>query len=657
MPLTIAEIQEILTRRPSAERNVIPKAALQENRLRFHSETIISERDASRSFTKFAEFVRTLLPDDKYQMFLALFQFPVNTVTLTDQMYTALGKMFDGRNPVFRYDFASPEDAEDWQNYRSRVLKTNTFWKTRGFETMKTAINSIVVTDVPSEQATASPEPYFYFLSINDVIDFENNSGDVFDWIIFRQAENRIAVFDDGFFRLFETKHGATLGINPEPITESEHDLGYCPARWFWTTPVSYRQPHIKKSPLSNILGKLDMLLFFEVSNEHLNLYGRYPIYSAFAADCDYVHDQTGEYCDNGLLRARDGNYLIEGTKPKGCPVCQKRRLDGPGSFVEIDPPSRQNDNADLRNPVQITSIDRDSLDYNNEDIDRRRNELYVAVTGNRGMSINDKAVNEKQVVAIFEGLEAALQMPQRNFEEVMTWVDETICRLRYGNENFIGASISLGTEHYIMSPSQLMEMYNFAKESSFSVSTLDMLEDRYYETEYRNNPEQLQRQTILNNLDPFRHRSVEDVAKMYSDGHVSYQEYMVKANFSSFVMRFERENLPVTEFGVGVSFDQRITNIKEALRGYAEEMNPSGSGEDSLDLKTRIEMYAMAVRSGSVTPQTEDEIRFREELGLAGMSEQVLKAWVDDQGVKTPITLKSKTETDAKIETAVGKE
>jgi len=576
MPLSIQEIQEILTKKPSADKGIIPKAALQENRLRFHSETLLDETGASTAFTKFTELVRTLLPQDKYQMFLSLFQFPVNTVTLTDQIYTALEKLFDGRNPVFRYDFASPEYAEDWQRYRSRVLKEPSVWKTRGFEMMKTAINSIVIADLPSEQVGEYPEPYFYFLPITDVVDFKNEKGEVFDWIMFRQGEDRIAVFDDTSFRVFKVAGKSSVDVESTPITESQHGLGYCPARFFWTTPASYRNPLIKKSPLSTILGKLDMLLFFEVSNEHLNLYGRYPIYSAFAADCDFVHDETGEYCDGGVLRARDGNYLISGSRPKACPVCEKKRLDGPGSFIEIDPPSRQNDNADLRNPVQITKIDRDSLDYNNEDIDRRRSELYIAITGNRGMAINDKAVNEKQVVAIFEGLEAALKTPQQNFEKIMTWTDETICRLRYGSENFTGASISLGTEHYIFTPSQLMEMYNLAKEYSFSVSTLDLLEDRYHETEFRNNPEQLQRQIILNNLDPFRHRSVDEVRVMYKEGQISYQDYMIKANFSSFIMRFERENLPITEFGLAVSFSRKIDGIRVALEGYANQMQPA---------------------------------------------------------------------------------
>jgi len=511
-------------------------------------------------------------------MFLSLFRYPVQTVTLTERIFTALEKLFDGRNPVFKYEFLSPEDADDWEYYRTKVLKTLRRWKTEGFETMKTAINSIVVVDLPEQQNGEQPEPYFYYLPVGSVIDFNVVDHVQFDWIIFRQGMNRIAVFDDGFYRVFNIKEGSYLEVDATPAIENEHGLGYCPARFFWTTPLSYKQPQIKRSPLSTVLSKLDMLLFFIVSNEHLNLYGRYPIYSAFATDCDYQHDETGEWCDNGFLKTRDGYHLLQSGSPKPCPVCQKRRLDGAGSFIEIDPPSPANEGADLRNPVQITKIDRDSLDYNNEDIDRREAEVYTAVTGYQGMSINDKAVNEKQVVAIFESLEAALKTPQQNFEAVMAWTDETICRLRYGTESFVSASISLGTEHYIMTPTQLLTMYQEAKKAAFSVSTLDMLEDRYYETEFRNNPEQLQRQRILNNLDPFRHKSDDEVSKMYGAGRIEYHDYMVKLNFSSFIMRFEREVMPITEYGLNSTFEQRIKSIKEQLIEYAKEMKPDSS-------------------------------------------------------------------------------
>lgn len=574
MVLTVQQIKDKL-QNPTGNRNVLQKARQQENRLRLHSETSLSHQDASNAITKFLMFVKTLLPVDKYAMFLSLLRFPVPTVTLTEQIYTALEKIFDGRNPVFKYEFTSPNDAQDWEDYRTNQLKSFMFWKTKGFEAMKTAINSIAIVDLPEEQEGERPEPYVYLLQSDHVVDFEVNEKGAFEWIAFDQGKEKVAVFCDGFFRVFR-KDKDSSGINYIPEKEVEHDLKYCPARFFWTTPINQQNIVVKKSPLSNQLGKLDLLLFWDVSNEHLNLYGRYPIYSGFASDCDFEDEQTGEHCDGGYLKNRSGKYIINREKQlSSCPVCAKKRLDGAGSYVEFDPPSRANDNADLRNPVSITTIDRASLDYNNEDIADRAMKIYKAVTGYQGMSINDKAVNEKQVIAIFESLEAALKTPQHNFEQVMQWADQTICLLRYGAESFRSASISLGTEHYIMTPSQIMEFYQFAKKSAFSTTALDMLEDLYYETEFKNNPEQLYRQKILINLDPFRHLTLSEVAALNAAQKVKDVDYLIKANFSSLILRFERENISVLEFGQNSSFEKKIKGIRETLEVYVAEMIP----------------------------------------------------------------------------------
>lgn len=444
---------------------------------------------------------------------------------------------------------------------------------------MKTAINSVVIVDLPEEQEGDRPEPYFYFLPISSVEDFKEVDGK-FEWIIFNQDNDKIAIFDDESYRVFDY---SDRKISDTPLVDNPHGLGYCPAKFLWTTPLSYKQRSIKKSPITPVLSKLDMLLFFIVSNEHLNMYGRYPVYSEFSSDCDYENHETGEWCDRGHIRGRDGNYMLWNGSPKQCPICSKKRLGGAGSIVVIDPPSAANDEADLRNPVQMLSVDRDSLDYNNEDIEAREQSIYAAITGFQGMPINDQAVNEKQVLAIFESLEGALVEPQRNFEAIIKWVDETMCKLRYGS-TFISASIGLGTERFIMSASSLLELYENAKKAAFNTATLDMLEDRYYETEFRNNPEQIQRHRIISNLDPFRHKSDDEVSKMFASGSIKYEDYMVKLNFSSFIMRFEREVLPVTEYGINSTFDQRIASIKEQFDLYALEMKPEEVIEKPLE-------------------------------------------------------------------------
>lgn len=564
MPLTATEITEILKGTKQGQRKEIPLMLRHEDRVRLHSETT-TERPDNPALSRFLMNVEHLLPRDKFEMFCFMMNYPLPTTSLTGRIYQVLKKLFDGRNPVIKHEFTSERNAEDYKQYRRQKCSLK-LWQTKGYETMKTAINSVVIIDLPMEQDSDRPEPYIVFLNLSQVIDFETDCGK-FEWIRFNHSEGKEALFDDSFYRIVnkETK---------QIEYEVSHDLGYCPASFFWDTSISLNKPCVKASPISSQLGSLDNLLFYEVGNEHLNVYARYPIYSAFREDCKYHEEETGNYCKNGFIKNRMAMNVLIGGEPKRCPVCEKNHLIGPGSNFLIDPPNDANEGADLRNPVQITPIEVDSLEYNNTDIEAREMKIFQAVVGNHQMSINDKAVNEKQVAAIFESLETALQVPQENFEKIMTWSEETICKLRYGN-SFVSASISLGTEHYILSPSQIMEMYIAAKQGDFSTSTLDILQDKWFATEYRNNPDQLQRQQIIANVDPFRHLDNKEVQDMFSSGSISFEDYMLKVNLSSLIMRFERENLPLNQFGTGVEFDKKIDKIQEVLRGYAAEMKP----------------------------------------------------------------------------------
>ena len=66
--------------------------------------------------------------------------------------------------------------------------------------------------------------------------------------------------------------------------------------------------------------------------------------------------------------------------------------------------------------------------------------------------------------------------------------------------------------------------------------------------------------------------------------------------------------------------------------------------------IKSKMDAYGVAVRAGAITPQIEDEIKLRVEAGLPPVSDDVLKAWAEDEGYRRPITLKLKQEVE-KIE------
>lgn len=531
--------------------------------------------DISQPLTEFLDWVKTLIPKDKYKIFLSLFKFPTPVVQLTNTIYNELERVFDGKNPSMNYQFTDSKFRDDWEWYRTEQLKEGQVWRKKGWDAVKTAINSILIVDLPQEQTGEYPDPYFYWLGIEHVIDYDCNHDGTLEWIIFRQKDNKIACFDDTYFRVIQ------LNAKGEPegeIMETAHNLGFCPARFFWSTELNQRQPDIKKSPLSPQLSNLDWLLFFSISKRHLDLYAPYPIYSAYEADCDFANNETGDYCDGGYLRNSDQQYKVlrDGTVEQ-CPICSTKRLAGVGSFIEVPVPT--GNDPDLRNPVQITTIDKASLDYNVEEVNRLKTEVLSSVIGLGGDVQQKQSVNELQVAASFESKISVLNSLKTNLESARKFVDDTCCRLRYG-DNFLGSSISMGTEFYIFSIDDLYGQYKQAKENGASEAELDSISDQIIETEHRNDPTQMQRMLILKQLEPYRHYTRDELLKMNEKQLLNLVSLKIKINFSTFVDRFERENTNIIEFGSQLDFATKIKIINEKFQEYVREQdNPVPGG------------------------------------------------------------------------------
>lgn len=566
MALEIQEIKQIL--KEPRNKGKIPLAVSHEQRLKFHSETTLSQNRLSRAANNFLNWVKTLIPKDKYMIFLSLFKLPIDTVRLTEEAYSALEKVFDGRDPVFQYEFLSEEAGLDWEQYRTNFLNEPEIWKTTGFEKMKTSINSVLICDLPQEQIGTRPEPYFYWLDISDVIDYDKTD-ERFDWIIFRQPNEHMAVYDDENYRIFKMKGSEILST----VVDVQHDLGYCPAEFFWTTPISQVNKDCKLAPISNHLSQLDWILFFGTSKRFSDLYSPYTIYWGYLQDCDFEHEGTGHNCDGGFLRDKEGNYIYHLNRQlMPCPKCANK-INGVGSFVDVPPPTEGV--PAMTPPVGKVDVDVDSLKYNVDEVERIEQNFYKAVTGNSLEAVTDQAINEKQVLSLFESRKQALIKLKVNFEKAQKFVDSTICLLRYGEE-FVSCTINYGTEFFLFTPEIILDMYTKAREAELDHMTLDILQNHLYETKYRNNPMQLQRLNILINTEPLRHSTIAEAKEMHSAGHVEFEDYFLKANFSSLVLRFERENGPIGEFLKMVPFNQKIEMITMLLNSYIEKPQPN---------------------------------------------------------------------------------
>lgn len=545
-----------------------------QNRIRFHAQTELSASLAQPT-ADFLAFVSNLIPHDKFKLFKEMFRYPLKTNEVTGICFDKLSRVFDGRNPAFEYDFASPEDRDDWEDYRRSRLHEPEIWHTEGWERFKTDINSVLVVDLPEHQDGERPEPYFYWLPIDCVLDWDGH-GDDLDHIVFTtDHDKRIAVIDDTSYRIYTRDAGRNIG---SLVSEHPHGLGFCPARFFWQDAISLRDPYIKQSVLTKELESLDWYLFFHISKRHLDLYGSYPIYSGYEQSCDFSNAENGDYCDGGYLKNKQGYYKLDTAGlPCRCPKCGDKRIAGVGSFVEVPIPVEGQ--PDLRNPVQMLSVDRSSLDYNVTEEERLKDDIIASVVGMQEEQMSTQAVNESQVRATFESQSTILNRVKKGFEAAQKFVDDTICRLRYG-ASFSGSVINYGTEFFLYSASELRERYKTAKESGASESELDALQNQIIETEYRTNPAKRHRLMLLSELEPYRHLTRDEMLTLYREGVVTSDELRLKLNFMALIRRFERENTNILEFGSAIPYERKIEIIKATLDGYAKESATDNENE-----------------------------------------------------------------------------
>lgn len=577
MGLELNQIKQILQK--PTKRQTIQKAVNMQRRLRFHTETNVAVSDINQPTTIFLDWVKHLLPKDKFNIFLQLFKFPLPTPAVVEDVYRELERVFYSRNSSSSYQFTDSELAEDWSQYKKNNLNEPEVWKTTGWKRMQVSPNSILVIDLPQVQTTSRPEPYFYWLEIDAVVDYQLSKQDEnsFEWLVFNQPEHRIAVFDDTSIRVYQLNEKNEI---QSLISEAKHDLGYCPARFFWSTQLNEKNKDLKKNPITKELSNLDWYLFFSISKQHLDLYAPYPIYSAYEADCNFENNETGDYCDGGFLRNAKGEYKIlnDGTVEK-CPCCSEKRIAGPGSFLEVPIPNQSEGVADMRNPVQITTIDKDSLDYNVNECARLKNEIVISVVGSGGTVSEKEAINETQVTANFESKTSVLNALKTNFELAQKFVEDTVCKLRYGGA-FISSSVNWGTEFYVFTVTELYSKYKQAKDNGASNSELDAISQQILEVEYRNNPLVLQRMLILKQLEPYPHKTLDEVLKLYEKKLIDENLVKLKINFSTLVEKFERENINIIEFASNKPLREKIDIITNKLLEYVTENDTTGTAE-----------------------------------------------------------------------------
>ncbi len=581
--LSLAQAVDHLT--APKHKKQLKAAKRHEGRMRMHTEPILETSEMTEAHFDYLATIDKILTDkDKQERFRQLMPLPLPTTALCESLYQEYPRALMAHNKYIKSTFTAEELEVDFKDYLEEMGFMD-FWNTNAISALRKYINAFVVVDLPRKQTTPRPAPYMYLLQIDAVIDVDVKKGvPVAEYIIFAQdltredveakITARAIVIDDMHYRMYyqNVANGSTWQLD----FETPHGLPQCPAFKIYPELVTDKNRLNSQSPITTSLGDLNDYITAKVSIKYYQTYGMFPIYWGYKQKCTYVDQKDNATCNgNGRLVYYDTSIAITPGNPpaakyRDCPACSARKMIGPGTFLEVDPP-RMKDEADLREPVGFVGVDVDALDFAEKKVDSMENKITYHTTGKTSQETQSKeALNEMDVKRQFESRHNILMMIKKNFEVSIYWALTNMGQLRYGDQ-YTGSTVDLGSEFFLRSQQELNKSYQEKKTAGRPAFELATDREFYYLTEYHNNPEELARLNILQNLEPYQDYSCTEL-KALGTPLVDPEGYMIKLNFSSYLMRFERENMPILQFGAAISFAKKIEVIFDTLKSYANE-------------------------------------------------------------------------------------
>lgn len=552
------------------------RAVSHNKRLTMHTEYSFDNHD-NVAITEFLEWVRKLLPFEKYCIFIDLFRLPMPTTDLVSSIYNELERVFDAQNPSQTYRFIDSDYNIDWDAYKKSREYSKTTWRHFALSTLKSDINAIIVVDTAYEQSSQYPEPYYYSVSPDKIYSYDLNADNEITSLVYKESDSKFIAIDDKAYTVIMVNKGQIISEDVRP-----HDLGYAPARFFWDENLTSENKYAKRAPISYQLSNLDWLAFFYISKRHLDLYAPYPIYAVYPADCDYLNSSNGEYCDSGFLKDRDHKYMFGGqNRVVKCPVCSTKRLSGVGSIIEK--PIPEAGEPELKSPVEITTVDVNSLNYNVNEVERLKKHIFQASVGVGGDVQDKESINELQVTANFESKVSVINTLKAPFERIQEFIESTACKLRYG-DRFLGCSVSLGTKFFAHSLTELYSKYKEGKDLGLSTTELDEIANQILDAEYKDAGPKISRIKLLKELEPHRHYTLKELMDLADKKLIDAKSLILKINFITFVERFERENTNILSFGSNMDHSSKINLIQKTLLSYGNEINLPSSVEQEPD-------------------------------------------------------------------------
>lgn len=570
------EIQTILTH-PSSD---VVKGRLYESHLRIYTEALEKdELSKERGWRQLMEVNASRLHKDKVKSVQDFFTYPLEVVRETSDCLRELYRVFDARNPTFSYSYGTTASETLGLQLMERI-DPHSYIERTAKQVLKNRPNTFVVLDKDDKGDV-------YILTVdNDRLinfKFEEYSTTELEYIVFLhhsamedgKAVQYVSYYDKEDYRVYRRVEGGA----PVLETSSPHNLGRCPARPFLSATRAECTKLDRFNPFTEVRAKLANFTLFKSHVLHSEYYVSFPIMQMPRQTC------ANEDCEDGFIYS-SVEVAGEITKTtRECPVCSEKSIVlGSGSTFEVDP-AEYNDERDVAGYLSFIGPPLDNIKYQDDKQTQRRLEIKEAVTGINDL-MSDQAVNIEQVRAVMESAKKPLSFIARQLDVLDKWIWETAHLLQADIK--MTRFANWGTEWYLLTEEQIQALYEQAKKIGLPEAEVRELYTLLVETKYKGNPDQLRAKMIELNVNPAPFSSEQEAYDRYTRGAMPVEEWILKANFNNYILKFERNNGHLSKFGKEAlesgnsTLSTIINNIKQTLLSYAAEDNQGESITDS---------------------------------------------------------------------------
>ena len=530
--------------------------------------------EKEKAWLEVKNYLRNVLTTDKYEAIMKFFTFPLEIVNVSNDILTDLYKVFQGRNAAFDVLYPNERFKEIAETALSE-LNVKQWIEEKGKEVLKSEPNSIVVVDIDEEG-----KAILVLISNEQLKGYQLTKEGDFESVVFLHSIGtdlignfkRIALYDSEMYRVYMVRDGNyTLEV------DNPHDLGYCPAHFFFDKPLLNEHLFSRSVPLSNSRGVMLEWELFQKFMYYADYYSAFPVMEYSDTPCEFD-------CTNGVIL---GEPIINeagdqaGTTPnKDCPSCSSKTLIGPGTAVAIHV-SADKEDQDTRGVLKFVTCDTKALERLDKRQMQRESSIKVNTVGFNNV-VTKEAVNEQQVRALQESKLKPLFDIKIHLEKLYKWIVKTSIKLIYDTDVMVSANF--GTEFFVLSENDILLLIQEAKKAGVQATEVAELNYLLAHTKYRNDPSKAQYMRITADLEPSAFDTREEVEKKFAAGMLSREDYYLHLNFTDLINNFERDNGSIVVFGSELPYSTKIERIRTTLDFYIKQKLPDERVDDEAE-------------------------------------------------------------------------